>query len=63
MKKEKQRTSKTTLFKSKYNGGGINYPSEKDDWNIFEEDNPTIVLNVFIICQRNENITCLRFKT
>ena len=31
----------------KYISEGINYPSEKDDWEKFEKNNLTIFLNVF----------------
>ena len=31
---------------NKYNGEGISFPSEKDDWNKFEKINLTIALNV-----------------
>ena len=31
---------------NKYNREGINYPSKKDDWKEFEQNNVTIALNV-----------------
>ena len=34
------------LFINKYNWEGINFPSEKNDWEIFRKSNATIALNV-----------------
>ena len=36
-------------FVKNYNWKGINYPSKIDDWKTFEENNPTIALNVLYI--------------
>ena len=44
-KKRCTKNKKNTPFINKYNWKGINYPSEKDDWNKFEK-NITIALNV-----------------
>ena len=32
---------------NEYNWERVNYPSEKDDWKIFQKNNLTIALNVF----------------
>ena len=45
-KKDPQRITKIEPFINKYNWGGINFPSEKDDWKKFEKNNVTIALNV-----------------
>ena len=38
--------TKIKPFINKYNWEGINFPSEKDDWKKFEENNLTIAVNV-----------------
>ena len=43
-KKDPQRITKIEPFINKYNWGGINYPSEKDDWKKFEKNNVTIAI-------------------
>ena len=46
IKKDLQRITKVKPFINKYNWGGINLPSEKDDWDKFEKNKVTISLNV-----------------
>ena len=46
-KKDPQRITKIKPFINKYNLEGINYPSEKDDWKMFEKNYLTIAINVF----------------
>ena len=41
-----ERISNIKSFINKYNWDKIKYPSEIDDWKIFEKNNLTIVLNV-----------------
>ena len=41
-----KKISKIKPFINKYNWEGLNFPSEKDDWNNFEKNNVTIALNV-----------------
>ena len=45
-KKKLQRTSKIKTFINKYDWKGINYPSRRDNWKKFEDNNPTNALNV-----------------
>ena len=40
-----ERITKIKLLKIKYNWDEITYPSEKDDWKIFDKSNLTIALN------------------
>ena len=47
----------------KYNWKEINYPSEKDDKEKFEKDNPTAALDVLYAKKEEQYISCLRFKT
>ena len=42
-----ERITKIKIFINKYKWEGINFPSEKDDWEKFEKNNATITLNVF----------------
>ena len=42
----KNQKTKIKLFVKKYNWEGINFLSEKDDYQQFEENNATIALNV-----------------
>ena len=44
--KHVERITKIKPFIYKYKWEGINFPSEKDDWKIFEKNNVTIALNV-----------------
>ena len=46
IKKDPQRITKIKPFRNKYKWEGINYPSEKDDWEKFEKNNVKIALNV-----------------
>ena len=46
IKKDPQRITKIKPSIDKYNWKEINFPSEKDDWKKFEENNRTIALNV-----------------
>ena len=46
IKKDPQIITKFKPFINKYYWQGINFPSEKDDWNNFEKNNVTIALNV-----------------
>ena len=50
-----QRISKIQCFISKYNWEGINYLTEKDDWEKFEKINLAIALNV-LYAKRKEYI-------
>ena len=38
--------SSTKPFINKYNWEGINYPSQIDDWKMFEKNNATIALHI-----------------
>ena len=44
--KKSEWISEIQSFKGKYNCEGINYPSEKNDWKIFEKNNLMIAPNV-----------------
>ena len=41
---------------------GIDFPSEKDDWEKCEKNNLAIALNV-LYTKKEKNISCLCFKT
>ena len=61
IKKDPQRITKIKSYIGKYNWERINYPSEKDEWKIFEKNNVTVVLNVF--CKlKTKNYTLLMFQ-
>ena len=47
IEKGPQRITKIKTFMKKHNWEGINFPSEKDDWEQIEKNNQTIALNVF----------------
>ena len=46
IKKGPQRIAKIKHFINKYNWERINFPSEKDDWKIFEKNDVTIAYNI-----------------
>ena len=47
-----ERVSNIKPFINKYNSKGINYPSKIDDWKTFEKNNPTVVLNILYIKEK-----------
>ena len=49
IKRDPQRISKSKPFINKYNWKGINYPSKIDDLKTFQENNPTIALNILYV--------------
>ena len=59
-KRATQIIAKTKSYIDKYNWKGINYPSEKDDWEKIE-----IILRLLLtLCMlKRKNITCLCCKT
>ena len=59
IRKYPQRKTKIKSFLNKYNWERINFPSEKDDWKIFEKNNVTIALNV--LCVKKEKYILLMF--
>ena len=44
VKKDLQRITKINPFVNKYNWGGINFPSEKDEWKKIEKNNVATAL-------------------
>ena len=46
IKKDPQKITDMNPFKNKCNQKEVNFPSEKDDWKMFEKHNLTIALNV-----------------
>ena len=60
-KRATQIIAKTKSYIDKYNWKGINYPSEKDDWEKIEK----IILRLLLtLCMlKRKNITCLCCKT
>ena len=59
--KHAEEITKIKPFMNKYKWERINFPSEKDDWKIFEKNNVTIALNVFY-AKKEKNISGLCFK-
>ena len=47
-----ERVSNIKPFMNKYNWEGINYPSKIDDWKMFEKNDPTIALNIWVIKEK-----------
>ena len=52
-----ERMTKIEPFINKHKWKGINSPSEKDDWKIFEKNYVTISLNV-LHAKKEKNISC-----
>ena len=48
-----QEVSNIKLFIKKYKWKWINYLSKIDDWKTFEKNNPTIVLNILYIKEKD----------
>ena len=62
MKKDPQRITRIKPLINKHNWEGINFPSEKDNWKIFEKNNATIDLSV-LYAKKRKNTSCTCFKT
>ena len=62
VKKDPQRITKNKPSINKYNWEGINYTSEKYNWEKFQKNNVTIAFNV-LYAKKEKNISCLCFKT
>ena len=62
VKQDPQRITKNKPFINKYNWEGINYTSEKYNWEKFQKNNVTIAFNV-LYAKKEKNISCLCFKT
>ena len=60
IKKDPQGITKIKPVINKYNWKGINFPSEKDNWEKFEKNNVTNALNV--LYAKKEKISCLCLK-
>ena len=52
-----QRILKINYFINKYNQNGINYPTGKDDWKMFEKNNKKIALN--LLFTKKGEMSCL----
>ena len=52
IERDPQRISKIKSFINKHNWNWIKYPSKIDDWKAFEENNPTIALNILNIKEK-----------
>ena len=62
IKKDPQRITRIKPLINKHNWEGINFPSEKDNWKIFEKNNATIDLSV-LYAKKRKNTSCTCFKT
>ena len=49
IKKNPQRMSKSKPFINQYDQKGINFPSHKEDWKMFESNNKSIAINVLFV--------------
>ena len=48
IEKDPQRISKLKPYVNKYNWEGVDFPAGSKEWQIFEKNNKTIALNVYI---------------
>ena len=53
IKKDPQRTSKLRPYINQYNWEDIKFPSDKEDWKKFEQNNKEIALNVLSVPHRH----------
>ena len=53
IEKNPERIAKIKPFVDNYNWEGINYPSEKVDWEKFDKNNPTSALNILYAKKEN----------
>ena len=51
-----ERIIKIKFFIARYDWEEINYPSEKDDWKMFEKNNPKVALNVLYVKKDKKKI-------
>ena len=52
IKRNPDTVSNIKPLKNKFNWKVINYPSKKDDWKMFEKNNPTIASNISYIKEK-----------
>ena len=54
IKKDPQKTSKLKPYINQYNWKGIKFPSDKEDWKRFQQNNKEIALNIFVPHNKKE---------
>ena len=56
IKKNPQKISKLTLYINHYNWKSIKFPSDKEDWKKFEQNNKEITLNISFVPHNKKEI-------
>ena len=56
MGRDQQRISKIKSFIHQYDWKGIKFPSNEENWKIFEQNNKTIAVNVLYVPHNTETI-------
>ena len=56
IKNHPERIKNIKPFIDKYDWSGINFPSHKADWNLFEENNKSVALNVLHVPHNTKQI-------
>ena len=56
IKKDRQRISKLKSYINQYNWKDINFPSDKEDWKKFSQNNKEITLNVLFVPHNKKEI-------
>ena len=56
IKKDPQKISKLTLYINHYNWKSIKFPSDKEDWKKFEQNNKKITLNISFVPHNKKEI-------
>ena len=57
LKKKIQRISKLTPYINQYNWKNIKFPSDKEDWKKFEQNNKEIALNILFVPHNKKEIS------
>ena len=57
IKKDPQKISKIKPYISQYNWKDIKFPSSKEDWKKFEQNNKTIALNILFVPHNKKEIS------
>ena len=56
IRKDPQKISKLQPYINQYNWKGIKFPSDKEDWKKFEQNNVEIALNIFLVPRNKKEI-------
>ena len=57
IKKDPQKLSKIKTYVSQYNWKDIEFPSHQKNWEMFEQNNKTIAMNILFVLHNTETVS------